>query len=217
MVPRIQDYVRSARFDSETDEISGKAIRNIHGMAIAISILIWSARKQNGYIEDHLRGFKKLVSKTDPNSVPTNRAECLATNFLKIKYSFVTDLPASRSQTNVASAVQAHRTAIQQALDLCESYEVALRYVAVPRVLRMICCMAETGFDAMNAAAHPYMLIYDEDYVRHRLDFCQDEAMKYMLASNMFQHYGIFDRSQFWDLASVSSFHVSCAKSFRLT
>ena len=64
----------------------------------------------------------------------------------------------------------------------------------------------------MNAAAHPYMLIYDEDYVRHRLDFCQDEAMKYMLASNMFQHYGTFNRSQFWDLAFVSSFRVSYKK-----
>ena len=113
MVPRIQDYVRSARFDSETDEISGKAIRNIHGMAIAISILIWSARKQNRCIEDHLRGFQKLVSKMDPNSVPTNRAECLATNFLEIKYSFVTEPPGtSRSRVGVASAVEVHRTAI---------------------------------------------------------------------------------------------------------
>ena len=135
MLPRIRDYIRSARFDSETDDISEKAIWNIHGMAVAIAILIWSARKQNSCIEDQLKGFRKLVSRTDPNSVPTNRAECLATNFMNTEYSFVAKLPAARKKADVASAANAHRTAIQRALNLCESYEVALRYVAVPRVL----------------------------------------------------------------------------------
>ena len=108
---------------------------------------------------------------------------------------------------SVKELADMNRAAIARAMERCRVIESILKIVAVPRILKTICCVSAKTISSLNRSAHPFGLLWDQEYIRHGLEYCQDDETKFVLAFNIFNCYKDMNRGEISHLVGVSLSH----------
>ena len=207
MIEHVKRYIADSAVLPVMHDLGALAIR---GMATAIAITIYDFWRHLRRIEMELKEFKRFVSESQQTRVPSNRGQCIMSNFLNTTFTLSSTLPRGTYNPmnfSVKELADMNRAVIARSMERCRVIESILKIVAVPRILKTICCVSVETISSLNRSAHPFGLLWDQEYIRHGLEYCQDDETKFVLAFNIFNRYKDMNRGEISRFVGVRLSH----------